>query len=66
MCVHRHGGLDGGGCELGMVANHLHKGQGSVPGGGRGWHEASKTGRERQTVRETDRVRDREGEMKRL
>lgn len=30
-------GRDSGGCELGMVAKHLHKGQGIMPNGGKGW-----------------------------
>lgn len=34
-----------GGCELAMATRHLHKGQGSMPSGGKGWHHAFQTGR---------------------
>lgn len=47
--MHRRGGRDCGGCELGIAANHLHKGQGSMPNGGKGWHYAFQTGREGET-----------------
>lgn len=43
------------GVELGMAAKHLHKGQGSMPNGGKGWHHAFQTGREERLVRETER-----------
>lgn len=36
---------DSRGCDLGMAVKHLHKGQGRVPGSGKGWHHASQTGR---------------------
>lgn len=49
--LHRRGGRDCGGCELGIAANHLHKGQGSMPNGGKGWHYAFQTGREGETQR---------------
>lgn len=51
MWLHRRGGRDCGGCELGIAANHLHKGQGSMPNGGKGWHYAFQTGREGETQR---------------
>lgn len=53
--LHRRGGRDGGGCELGIAASHLHKGQGSMPNGGKGWHYAFQTGREGSLERERDR-----------
>lgn len=31
--------------SLGPALKHLHKGQGKVPSGGKGWHRASQTGR---------------------
>lgn len=55
--VHRRGGWDSGGCELGIAATHLHKGQGSMPNGGKGWHHAFQTGREGRLERETERER---------
>lgn len=56
MRLHRRGGRDGGGCELGIAASHLHKGQGSMPNGGKGWHYAFQTGREGSLERERQRV----------
>lgn len=35
-----------------MAAKHLHKGQGSMPNGGKGWHHAFQTGREGRLERE--------------
>lgn len=31
--------------SFGPALKHLHKGQGRVPSGGKGWHRASQTGR---------------------
>lgn len=31
--------------SFGPALKHLHKGQGRVPSGGKGWHHASQTGR---------------------
>lgn len=33
----------------------MHKGQGSMPNGGKGWHHAFQTGREGRLERETER-----------
>lgn len=38
-----------------MAAKHLHKGQGSMPNGGKGWHHAFQTGIEGRLERETER-----------
>lgn len=35
----------------------MHKGQGSMPNGGKGWHHAFQTGREGRLERETVRER---------
>lgn len=40
-----------------MAAKHLHKGQGIMPNGGKGWHHAFQTGREGRLERERERKR---------
>lgn len=50
--MHRRGGRDSGGCQIGIAAKHLHKGQGNMPDGGKGWHHAFQTGREERLERE--------------
>lgn len=50
--MHRHGGRDSGGCQIGIAAKNLHKGQGNMPDGGKGWHHAFQTGREERLERE--------------
>lgn len=53
--MHRRGGRDSGGCQIGIAAKHLHKGQGNMPDGGKGWHHAFQTGREERLEREKGR-----------
>lgn len=51
---------DSRGCDLGMAVKHLHKGQGKVPGSGKGWQHASQTGRgatEERKIVERERAR---------
>lgn len=52
--MHRHGGRDCGGCQIGIAEKHLHKGQGNMPNGGKGWHPAFQTGREERLEREKE------------